>query len=62
MAYGYHSLSACVYRSSLRDFGWTLGVHKSPAGYQHPWIVVLGSETVGAWTRAEARDIWRKRK
>jgi len=51
MAYGYHS---------LRDFTWTLGVHRSPSGYQHPWMVVLESETVGAWTRAEAREIWRR--
>ena len=50
MAYGYHS---------LRDFGWPLGVHKAPIGYEHPWVVVFPRHTAGAWTRQEARDLYR---
>jgi hypothetical protein len=41
-----------------RDFGWALGIHRAPAGYQHHWLVVTRGATFGAWTRAEARSIW----
>jgi hypothetical protein len=42
------------------DYGWTLGVHRAPAGYQHPWLAVTTSGTYGAWSRAEAREIRRR--
>lgn len=44
----------------LRRFGWRVGVHKAPSGYQHPWIVVTADGTFGAWTRAEARQFARE--
>jgi hypothetical protein len=39
--------------------GWRPGVHRAPAGYQHPWLVVLPGWTGGAWSREEARAAWR---
>lgn len=42
-------------------FGWSTGVHKSPAGYEHPWLVVFVDHTEGFWTRAEARIAWSNR-
>ena len=46
----YHNLAA---------FGWTLGVHKAPSDYQHPWLVVFSGITHGYWNRADAREAWR---
>lgn len=40
-------------------FGWKAGIHKAPAGYQHPWLVVTTRGTMGAWTRENARQLWR---
>ena len=51
MSYGYQS---------LRRFGWPLGVHRAPIGYQHPWIVVFPGHTAGVWTREEARNLYRQ--
>jgi len=51
MSYGY---------PSLRRSGWPLGVHRAPIGYEHPWIVVFPEYTAGAWTRQEARDLYRR--
>lgn len=49
--YGYNScLSA----------GWETGIHDCrPYRYQHPWVVVHreSGQTVGCWTRAEARRV-----
>jgi len=45
-----------------RKYGWKFGVHRAPAGYEHPWLVILAGETIGAWSRDEARGIWRERK
>ena len=40
--------------------GWTLGIHDvRHLAYEHPWLVVGIGWTVGAWTREEAREIWR---
>lgn len=44
---------------NLADFGWALGVHRAPVGYEHPWLVVTAGQTVGCWSRQEARDYWR---
>lgn len=41
-----------------RQYNWAIGVHRSPAGYEHPWIVVMRTAAVGCWSRAEARAIW----
>jgi len=38
-------------------FGWPVGVHRAPAGYEHPWLAVLPTHTVGCWTRQEARNL-----
>jgi len=47
----------------LHAFDWPAGVHGSPLGYQHPWLVVFRAlGTCGAWTREEARRIWRENK
>lgn len=48
--YGYHDLTR---------FGWSEGVHKAPTGYGHPWLVVTAGGTLGAWSRDEARKLWR---
>ncbi len=40
------------------QFGWTLGVHRAPVGYQHPWLVVTHGRTVGAWSRRQAWAVW----
>jgi hypothetical protein len=40
-------------------FGWRPGVHRAPAGYEHPWLVVLPGVTGGAWSREQARAAWR---
>jgi D-tyrosyl-tRNA(Tyr) deacylase len=44
--------------TNLYQFRWALGVHHAPTGYQHPWLVVTLSETIGFWTRREARKCW----
>ena len=44
--------------SNLFKYGWSLGVHRAPTGYEHPWLVVFTDETLGCWTRAEARELW----
>ena len=41
---------------NLRNYGWRLGLHRAPAGYQHPWLVVFADETIGYWNRADARE------
>jgi hypothetical protein len=52
MGYGYPDLHG--------QFGWKIGVHMAPAGYEHPWLVVLPTGTSGAWSRAEARAGYRE--
>lgn len=50
------------YPNLYASFGWSEGVYDVRGhGWKHPWIVVMKSWTVGAWTRAEAREIWRNR-
>jgi len=44
---------------NMRTYGYRVGVHKSPRGYQHPWLAVCEDGTVGCWTRADARRIVR---
>ena len=44
---------------TVDSFGWALGVHRAPTGYQHPWLVVTTDGTVGAWSREAARAAWR---
>lgn len=41
-------------------YGWKLGVHKSPVGYQHPWLVVFEHDTFGEWSREAAREWYRR--
>ena len=50
MRHGYQNLAVA---------GWKEGVHKAPAGYEHPWVVVFQHQTIGCWTRAEARKAWK---
>ena len=38
-------------------YGWSPGVHRAPAGYQHPWLAVLHGVTYGCWTRRAARGV-----
>ena len=40
--------------------GWKCGVHKAPIGYQHPWLVVAPQFTFGCWSRADAREEYRR--
>ncbi len=47
---------------NLKRFGWPLGVHKAPQGYGKPWLVVTDSGTQLFWTRAEAREGWKRAK
>ena len=54
MTYGYPNLHA--------SFGWNLGIHKAPAGYEHTWLIVGNDETVGSFSRAEARYLWKRHK
>jgi hypothetical protein len=49
-----------MYPNLQRKYGWKLGVHKAPVSYEHPWLVVLADKTIGAWSRAEARKIFRQ--
>jgi hypothetical protein len=46
----------------LTKYGTKPGVYRSPAGYQHPWLAVTPYGTAGAWSRAEARAIFRAAK
>lgn len=46
------------YPNMHRDYGWALGVHRGPIGYQHPWIVVLEHVTLGFSTRRDASDLY----
>ena len=46
------------YGNLHRDYGWRLGVHRGPAGYEHPWLVVCGDFVIGVWSRQEARECW----
>lgn len=48
------------YPNLFLKFGWKLGVHRAPQGYEHPWLVVLENETLGAWSREEARVAYRQ--
>ena len=50
-------MSGHGYGNLHRDFGWSVGVHKAPAGYQHPWLAIGKHGTAGAWTREQARGI-----
>jgi hypothetical protein len=43
-------------------FGWALGVRRAPHGYEHPWLVVGPQDTVGCWSRADARRLWQAAK
>jgi len=43
-----------------RDFGWKIGVYRSPKGYEHPWICVTRLGTTGHWSREEARMEFRR--
>ena len=52
LSYGYPNL----YEAS----GYPLGVQRAPHGYEHPWLVVFEEGTVGAWSRREAREIWKE--
>jgi hypothetical protein len=49
--YGYPDLA--------KKFGWSPGVHRAPVGYGNPWLVVTRDGTIGAWSREEARRIYR---
>ena len=44
---------------NLHDHGWKLGIHRAPTSYEHPWLVVTEERTLGAWTRDQARQLWR---
>jgi hypothetical protein len=46
----------------LTKYGTKPGIYRSPAGYQHPWLAVTPYGTAGAWSRAEARAIFREAK
>ena len=54
MRYGYPNL--------YNSYDWKVGVCRAPIGYEHPWLVVFTTGTVGAWSRREAKDIWREGK
>ena len=43
---------------NLAGYGWKPGIHRAPAGYEHPWLVVTRYGTGGCWNRAEARRAW----
>lgn len=49
-----------AYPNLYEQFNWPLGVHKAPAGYQHPWLVVTDQETAGYYSRFAARVAWRQ--
>lgn len=54
-----NTLLTYEYGDLYHRYGWTLGVHRAPTGYQHPWLVVYSHGTAGYWSRAEAREAWR---
>jgi hypothetical protein len=43
--------------TNLYRMGWSLGVHRAPAGYEHPWLAVGIYSTQGGWSRREAREL-----
>lgn len=51
-----------MYPNLMKQFGWKRGVYKAPAGYEHKWLVVMDDETIGCWSRSEARAAWNERR
>ena len=38
------------------------GVHRSPLGYEHPWLAITHGDTTGYFSRREAREAYRERR